>query len=54
MICTDYDSLIEKCIYYLENPDERSLKSKLLFKNWKATEYKIPFEIIKKNEMYNL
>ena len=50
MICTDYDSLIEKCIYYLENPDERSLKSKLLFKNWKATEYKIPFEIIKKNE----
>ena len=50
MICTDYDSLIEKCIYYLENPDKRSLKSKLLFKNWKATEYKIPFEIIKKNE----
>lgn len=50
MICTDYDSLIEKCIYYLENPNERSLKNKLLFKNWKTTEYNIPIEIIKKYE----
>ena len=50
MICTDYDNLIDKCVYYLENTSERLLKNKILFKNWKATEYKIPIEIIKKYE----